>query len=242
MTLFSKEKGYAFEKPLKVDHLQNKINQALKIISSTGQKKLDNILVAGCGKGDEAYQFFKLTTANIFGVDLNVSPVYKTDSNREFCLTMESIDKLAFPNDKFDLIYCYHVLEHVKEPEKVLLELKRVLSKNGILFIGFPNRKRILPGYFSSHSKITLVEIIKFNYYDYKMRLVGRFKNEFGAHAGFTEKEFFDLTEPIFSSITSVRKVWIENNYPKFTFILNFLEKIRLADYFYPSNYFIIKK
>lgn len=225
-----------------IDRLENKVLNTLKIVSSFRKKRIENILIAGCGTGDEAYQFLKHTKANIYGVDLIVLPIFKTDNYRIFQLKMESIDNLSFNDEKFDLIYCYHVLEHVNDPEKVLLELKRVLSKSGILFIGFPNRRRILPGYISSHLNISWLEIIKFNFYDYKMRLRGKFKNEFGAHAGFTEKEFLTMTNPIFSNTSSIRKELVEKNYPKFTFLLKYIDKLNLADLFYPSNYFIIEK
>ncbi len=242
MTTYDNVKGYAYDETIKIEQLENKIEKALNIVLSYGNKRIENILIAGCGKGNEAYPFFKYTKANVYGIDLNVFPIFKSVNNRIFQLKMDSIDKLSFSDEKFDLIYCYHVLEHVNAPLKVLLELKRVLSKNGIIFIGFPNRRRMLPGYIFSHLNISLLEIIKFNLNDYKMRLCGKFKNEFGAHAGFTEKEFLAMTKPIFNETISIRGEWIKSNYPKFLKFFKFIDKIMLADFFYPSNYYIIRK
>ena len=44
------------------------------------------------------------------------------------------------PKDKkYDLITLIHVLEHIEEPKKILLDLKKCLKKNGILYIEVPN-------------------------------------------------------------------------------------------------------
>ena len=39
--------------------------------------------------------------------------------------------ELKFKSDEFDAVYIMEVLEHVENPLKVLLEVKRVLKKNG---------------------------------------------------------------------------------------------------------------
>ncbi|MFZ4400946.1 MAG: methyltransferase domain-containing protein [Bacteroidales bacterium] len=241
MEVFDNVKGYAYDQPIN-DSLEKKAIQTLEIIYENGKSKFENILIAGCGKGEEASVFYKLTKANVTGVDLNAIPIIKTEDGRRFQIKIESLDDLSFTDEEFDLIYCYHVLEHVNDPEKVLLELKRVLSKDGIIFIGFPNRLRMLPGYLSTHLNISLIEVIKFNLNDYKMRFTGKFKNKYGAHAGFSEKEFLKMAKPIFSNTLSVRKIWIDKNYTKFGFLFKIINKLMLADFFYPSNYYIIKK
>lgn len=39
----------------------------------------------------------------------------------------------------FDLILCCHVLEHVSSPDKIILEIKKHINKNGWLYIEVPN-------------------------------------------------------------------------------------------------------
>lgn len=45
----------------------------------------------------------------------------------------------AYPDNHFDYILIYHVLEHVTDPVLVAKELHRILKPGGILFIGTPN-------------------------------------------------------------------------------------------------------
>jgi len=45
---------------------------------------------------------------------------------------------LPFKNEKFDLIFCLEVLEHVKSPKLVLIDINRVLKKGGTLICTLP--------------------------------------------------------------------------------------------------------
>lgn len=44
-----------------------------------------------------------------------------------------------FPDNQFDLIVCYHVLEHLTDPLKTLAEMRRILKCNGVLIVAVPN-------------------------------------------------------------------------------------------------------
>lgn len=46
--------------------------------------------------------------------------------------------KILFQDNVFDYIIANHILEHVREEEKALSELKRVLKKDGKLILSFP--------------------------------------------------------------------------------------------------------
>ena len=39
----------------------------------------------------------------------------------------------------YDLIHCSHTLEHIKDPLKVLRQLRKMLARNGILYVEVPN-------------------------------------------------------------------------------------------------------
>lgn len=46
---------------------------------------------------------------------------------------------LPFPSGSFDLVVSLHVIEHVYEPEKMLGEINRILSRDGVLILATPN-------------------------------------------------------------------------------------------------------
>lgn len=51
-----------------------------------------------------------------------------------------SITAAPFPDDTFDLIVCYHVLEHVPDDAAAMRELGRILHPGGIAFVQVPWR------------------------------------------------------------------------------------------------------
>lgn len=47
-------------------------------------------------------------------------------------------ENLPFADNSFDVIYTCHVLEHVNDLDKVVVEMNRVLKKDGVAIIGVP--------------------------------------------------------------------------------------------------------
>ena len=200
----------------------------------------DDALVAGCGDGTEAAVFCDVFGTKTVGVDLSIR---KNEIRRDGKLQLqrEDLSKLPYPSNSFSLIYSYHVLEHVPDHYKVLSELERVLRPGGVLFIGFPNKKRLLM-YLGTHQHVTLLERALWNLHDYKCRLKGRFENKFGAHAGFTEKEFIKDAHMTFAKVIPVRGEYMRAKYKKQRGLINALIKLKMDEYLFPSNYFICKK
>jgi SAM-dependent methyltransferase len=89
-------------------------------------------LDVGCGLGD-----FLRFSPNSVGADIN--PV-----NVSWCrsqgLDVHLIDngKLPFQAESFDSVVLDNVIEHITQPESLLLEIKRVIKTGGSLLIGVP--------------------------------------------------------------------------------------------------------
>lgn len=67
---------------------------------------------------------------------VNISNEYakmKKVANARFTLGQET--KIAFPDEYFDVIISFDVLEHVKQPDQILGELHRVLKKDGLAIV-----------------------------------------------------------------------------------------------------------
>lgn len=177
--------------------------------------------------------------SNIVGIDLEIS---KEMSQGKLKLLKGSIESMPFPNNYFKFVHCYHVLEHVKRPQQALMEFKRILSKDGLIFIGFPIRLRIAPMYLKSHQSLNIAKKIKYNLRDYRQKVSGKFKNEFGAHAGFAESEFINIAREYFSTIKSFRKDYSKLIYPSYRILIDFASILNADDYFFPSNYYLLRK
>ncbi|MCD9856133.1 class I SAM-dependent methyltransferase [Epilithonimonas sp. JDS] len=64
---------------------------------------------------------------------------YPTDLSTDFISEYQyDITKIPVENQFFDCIFCYHILEHIEEDGKAMLELHRVLKENGKVFVQTP--------------------------------------------------------------------------------------------------------
>tara|TARA_Y100001968_G_C19365009_1_gene722018 strand:- start:112 stop:834 length:723 start_codon:yes stop_codon:yes gene_type:complete len=91
-----------------------------------------NILDIGCGNG---YLLTKLYKKNknieMTGIDLYPNPISSCYKHIHGNL----IDNMSsFADGEFDLVICAHVLEHLKYPQRILKEIRRI-SKKKILII-----------------------------------------------------------------------------------------------------------
>ena len=171
------------------------------------------ILVAGCGgKGAEVRSLAEDNSRFVVGFDINLEPQLEGASGSNWQLIKASVLDIPFKNDTFDAILYYHVIEHVPAPEQSLAELSRVLRREGGIFVGTPNRSRLL-WYIDSRS--SLLEKIRWNWVEWKYRLRGKFRNEFGAHAGFTERELHQLMAPYFREIHQITERYLRSKFAK---------------------------
>lgn len=94
-------------------------------------KKID----IGCGIGD-----YLQNSQNSIGIDINVHNVeYVNNLGLEAHLMKE--DRIPFPDKYFNSIILDNVLEHVKNPEPLLNEIKRIASEEAIFIVGVPGIK-----------------------------------------------------------------------------------------------------
>jgi 2-polyprenyl-3-methyl-5-hydroxy-6-metoxy-1,4-benzoquinol methylase len=50
-----------------------------------------------------------------------------------------TLEEAVFPSDSFDVVHFSHVIEHVPEPKKMLLEIRRILKPDGHIIVTTPN-------------------------------------------------------------------------------------------------------
>ena len=97
--------------------------------------KNNKALDIGCGSGACLKTFMKgsisfdISEGNIKMCKKKGLNVIQLDANKE---------RLPFGDENFDGVLCSHILEHVENPIRLLIEIKRVLSKDRIAIIGLP--------------------------------------------------------------------------------------------------------
>jgi ubiquinone/menaquinone biosynthesis C-methylase UbiE len=144
------------------------------------------VLAAGCGLGHEARYIHVRLGCEVVGIDADL-PEGTACVEDGLTLMEASVLELPFPDASFDAVFYHHVIEHVPDAPRSLDELNRVLRPGGWLYVGTPNRHRAV-GYLGSYDA-SLRQKIRWNLYDYRARLKGRFRNELGAHAGYSQDE-----------------------------------------------------
>ena len=90
-------------------------------------EKSKRILEVGCGTGVILEELLAIPTANVYGLDINLSYLSIAKHNlKSPLLTAGDAHKLPFPNNSFDLCVCHFLFLWVNDPIHVVREMVRV--------------------------------------------------------------------------------------------------------------------
>lgn len=111
----------------------NKLKNVLNYIPISSKKILD----VGCASGWFVFQVAKaFRKARCFGIDIYKEAIaYAQKEYPHIEFKVADAHKIPYKSSAFDTVICTEVLEHVDDPEAVLLEIKRVLKKRGRLAV-----------------------------------------------------------------------------------------------------------
>lgn len=101
------------------------------------------VLECGCGTG-ELLLYLKEKSFSATGIDVSEKMLESVPPSVKENVSKASTQELPYGDGVFDVVICKGSLHHVKDPEKGLLEIKRVLKKDGILIISEPCRDNLL--------------------------------------------------------------------------------------------------
>lgn len=102
-------------------------------------KKDSVILDAGCGDGTGLKFLYDKGYENLYGVDINPNKYFLAKNYIGDNRVIDSdITNMPFEDEKFDIVWCSHVLEHSYDPITSLKELSRVCKKGGYVLIVVP--------------------------------------------------------------------------------------------------------
>lgn len=101
------------------------------------------VLEVGCASGG-ILKYFKDIGCTVAGVDIGKEWV--ENGKRKYGLDL-SVGTIFDVEGKFDVIIYSDTFEHIAHPKKELTQIRKVLSKNGLLYLGVPSPKNLLHTY-----------------------------------------------------------------------------------------------
>ena len=110
---------------------RRRMERVAALASSTGA-----LLDVGCGTGT-FLQVARSQGWEVTGTEL--SPYAARAAGDGLRVLQGELWEAAFPAGAFDVVTCWHVIEHAADPRRVIEEIHRVLRPGGWLFLATPN-------------------------------------------------------------------------------------------------------
>ena len=100
------------------------------------------ILDFGCGAAPYL-NYFRSAGVDISGAEISPTLVAAHRAAGADVVLIESMERIPFANEEFDVVYLMQVIEHVLDPRELLAEVSRVLKRPGTLYLAMPNARSI---------------------------------------------------------------------------------------------------
>jgi len=109
-----------------------------RIVQLTGKNK--KVLDVGCATGQVAKKLIE-NKCEVVGIEIDDESAQLA---KKYCKDViigdiETLETLPYPEKYFDVIIFADILEHLKDPQAVLLKLKKYLRKDGYILCSIPN-------------------------------------------------------------------------------------------------------
>lgn len=107
------------------------------------------VLDIACGVGYGANLFSNKGASKVFGVDISKEAIdYAKEKygKKNIGFVLGDAEKIPLPDNSVDVVVSFETIEHLKNYQSFLKEIKRVLRKDGLAIISTPNKETYPPG------------------------------------------------------------------------------------------------
>jgi len=125
-------------------------------------RRCSRCLDVGCWTGNTGKALMEKKRCDVDGIDFKAEALEearKKGYKKTYLVNLNDENFSLNIEDKYDYIICADVLEHLREPDKILRKLRKFLNENGQILISVPNiaflqfRLELLAGRFDYNPK-----------------------------------------------------------------------------------------
>jgi 2-polyprenyl-3-methyl-5-hydroxy-6-metoxy-1,4-benzoquinol methylase len=127
--IFSVEQFIDFFRKQKAKRIAARIPQKAKVLD------------IGCGNGRFLKHLSSYGNYELYGTEIEGGSAERASQIKEIILKKGYLNSSDFPEGFFDAITLFHVFEHLEKPKEMLEIIEKILKKNGVLVMTFPNIK-----------------------------------------------------------------------------------------------------
>ena len=121
------------------DHIMKaRAQKYLSMLPSGFRGKGPRILDLGCAEGRLLKAFLE-KGCECWGIEHPAYPEERFLQPERITYLKGNIDELHLPEEGFDLIFLWHVLEHLDEPDRTMRRLHEILRPEGLIILAVPN-------------------------------------------------------------------------------------------------------
>ncbi len=123
------------------------------------------VLDGSCGSGYGSYLLARNGKAKfVYGIDISKEAVTYAEKHFKrgnIKFLEENLENTSLLTDSIDVYVSFETIEHIKNYKNFLLDIKRVLKRNGLLVLSTPNSKAYLKGNPFHHKEFNADELAK---------------------------------------------------------------------------------
>jgi 2-polyprenyl-3-methyl-5-hydroxy-6-metoxy-1,4-benzoquinol methylase len=112
--------------------------RARRVEKVHGRREAGSILDVGCGMG-RMLRTLQRRGWRVVGTEYGAKPREDATGKEEIEIRYAALEACGLPNNSFDVITLWHVLEHLPNPKETLREIRRVLKRDGNVILAVPN-------------------------------------------------------------------------------------------------------